>query len=84
MVVPFSIDEPTKASWYISVTTDSNGICTVIAILPPFAPTDVPLDTLRRGEQHGVIIAKWPNLSAKNTTDIPPKKAGLQAASEGG
>src|SRR5438093_3635510 len=35
MVVPFSIDEPTKASWYISVTTDSNGICTVTAILPP-------------------------------------------------
>lgn len=50
----------------------------------PFAPTDLPLDTLRRGEQHGVIMAKWPDLSAKNKTDIPPKKAGLQAASEGG
>ena len=47
--MPFSIDEPTKASWYISVTADSNCICTVTAILLPFATTDVLMDTWRRG-----------------------------------
>ena len=43
--------EPTKASWYISVTTDSNCICTVTAILPP-----TPLQTyhcIRGGEDSG-------------------------------
>ena len=35
IVTPFSMDEPTKASWYISVTADSNRICTVMAIRPP-------------------------------------------------
>src|SRR5262247_2219431 len=35
IVVPFSIDEPTKASWYLSVTADVNCICTVTAIFPP-------------------------------------------------
>src|SRR2546425_8564756 len=29
------MDEPTKASWYISVTADSNCICTVMAIRSP-------------------------------------------------
>src|SRR2546426_7348355 len=38
IVVPFSIDEPTKASWYISVTADVNCICTVTAIFPPLPP----------------------------------------------
>ena len=41
--MPFSIEEPIKASWYISVTTDSNCICTVIAIQSPFVTTDLPL-----------------------------------------
>ena len=34
-VLAFSMDEPTKASWYISVTADSNCICTVMAIQSP-------------------------------------------------
>ena len=34
IVAPSSMDEPTKASWYISVTADSNCICTVTAIRP--------------------------------------------------
>jgi hypothetical protein len=37
-VVPFSIDEPTKASSYLSVTTDSNWVCTVTAISSPSPP----------------------------------------------
>src|SRR6266436_8682533 len=38
IVVPFSIEEPIKASLYISVTTDANCLCTVTAILPPSPP----------------------------------------------
>src|SRR5467141_1843668 len=38
IVVPFSIDEPTKASWDISVTADVNCICTVTALFPPLPP----------------------------------------------
>ena len=50
----------------------------------PFATTDLPLDTLRRGERHCVTMAKRPHLSAKNKTDLLPNKGVLQAASEGG
>src|SRR2546428_9422365 len=75
MVIPFSIDDPTKASWYISVTTDANCICTVTAILPPSPPTDVPLDTLRRGEWQGVTRDKRPQLSGQNKTDLMPNNA---------
>src|SRR5262245_11164503 len=42
-------NEITFAQVHISVTTDSNCICTVTAILPPSPPTDGPLDTLQRG-----------------------------------
>ena len=38
IVAPFSMDEPTKASWYLSVTADSNCICTVTAIRSPLSP----------------------------------------------
>src|SRR5712692_675364 len=72
IVVPFSIDEPTKASWYISVTADVNGICTVTAICSPFATTDLPWDTWRRGEQQGVIQDKWPHIPARNMLDLRP------------
>src|SRR5436309_2361659 len=44
-------DEPTKASWYISVTTDSNCICTVTAILPPSPPQTC--HWIRCGEDSG-------------------------------
>src|SRR5712692_9871915 len=72
IVVPFSIDEPTKASWYISVTADVNGICTVTAICSPFATTDLPWDTWRRGEHQGVIKDKWPHIPARNMLDLRP------------
>ena len=48
IVVPFSIDEPTKASWYISVTADVNCICTVTAIFPPLPHQTC--DGIRGGE----------------------------------
>jgi hypothetical protein len=35
IVVPFSIDEPTKASWDIAVTADAHCLCMVIALCPP-------------------------------------------------
>src|SRR5262245_11681531 len=35
IVVPFSIEEPTKVSWDISVTADANGLCTVTNIRSP-------------------------------------------------
>src|SRR5712691_9581859 len=49
---------------------------------PSFTPTDVSLDTLRKGELHGVIMATGPHLSAKNKTDV--LQEGLHAGSEGG
>src|SRR3989442_7089947 len=59
----------------MSVTTDANCICTVTAILPPSPPTDVPLDTLRRGEWQGVTRDKRPQLSGQNKTDLMPNNA---------
>ncbi len=73
--MPCSIDEPTKASWYLSVTTDANGLCTVTASLPPSPSTDVPLDTVQRGEWQGVTRDKRPQRSGQNQTDLMPNSA---------
>ena len=41
-VVPWSIAEPTTASWDIAVTADSHGLCTLTALGPPAAPQPCP------------------------------------------
>src|SRR6266581_6306356 len=58
IVVPFSIAEPTKASWYLSVTADAHCLCTVTAILPPSPPQTC--HWIRCGEDscHG---GPWPS-----------------------
>jgi hypothetical protein len=48
----------------------------------PFAPTDVPLDMLGKGELPCVTMATWPHLSAKDRTDV--LQAELHTGSAGG
>ena len=72
IVAPFAIDEPTKASWDLSVTTDAHGLCPVTALLPPEPPQTA--SCIRCGEESGTVYA-WTSsltyLSRRRPTSRP-------------
>jgi hypothetical protein len=62
IVVPLSIEEPTQASWDISRITNSNGLCTVTAILSPEPPQTC--HWRRSGELPLRFLDKWSPIPA--------------------